>query len=138
MQKDMKNLFEGKGLLIRGIIYLSPKEAYHEFQQGALLLDIREDYDTDYKKFDVLEVLYCPYHHFDELKDRIPKNRALIVAASTSLRSREIVEKLVALGFDNIATLNGGMVDWERDGLPILVNKSAELSGQCPCSLRKK
>ena len=134
----MKNLFEGKGLLIKGIIHLSPKEAYHEIQQGALLLDIREDYDTDYKKFNVPEVLYCPYRHFDECSNRIPKNRALIVAASTSLRSKKIVEKLIALGFSTIANLNGGMVDWERDGLPILVDKNAELHGQCICRLRTK
>ena len=134
----MKNLFEGKGLLIKGIIHLSSKEAYHECQQGALLLDIREDYDTDYKKFDVPEVRYFPYHNFDEFTDRLPKNRPLIVAASTSLRSKEIVEKLIALGFYTIANLNGGMVDWEREGMPILVDKNAELHGQCACRLRTK
>jgi rhodanese-related sulfurtransferase len=134
----MKNKFDGKGLCIKGMIHLSPQEAYQEAQAGALLLDIREEYDTDYKKFDVPEVFYCPYRHFEEFAERIPKDRALIVAASTGLRSKEIVEKLSGLGFYDIANLNGGMVDWERDGLPMNVDKNAELHGQCVCRLRRK
>lgn len=134
----MKNKFDGQGLCIKGMIHLSPKEAYTEARNGALILDIREEYDTDYKKFDVPEVLYCPYRQFEEFADRIPKDRALIVAASTGLRSKEIVEKLAGLGYCDIANLNGGMVDWERDGLPLMVDKNAELHGQCVCRLRRK
>jgi len=134
----MKNKFEGKGLFIKGMVHLSPQEAYHEAQNGALILDIREEYDTDYKKFEVPEVLYCPYRRFEEFSDLIPTDRALIVAASTGLRSKEIAEKLMERGFADVANLNGGMVDWERDGLPIKVDKEAELHGQCVCRLRRK
>jgi rhodanese-related sulfurtransferase len=134
----MKNIFKGKGLSIKGVIHLSPSEAYQEAQKGAMILDIREEYDTDYKRFNVPEVLYCPYRHFEEFIDHLPGDRALIVAASTGLRSKEIVEKLMTNGFLHIANLNGGMVDWERDGLPIKVDKNAELHGQCVCRLRRK
>ena len=134
----MDNLFQGKGLFIKGIVHLSPKEAQKEAQNGALLIDIREQYDTDYKKFDVPEVLYVSFHQFDKLKGTIPKDRALIVADSIGQRGKEIVEKLIKEGFVNIANLNGGMMDWERDGLPMLVDKNAELHGQCVCRLRRK
>jgi rhodanese-related sulfurtransferase len=134
----MQNSFEGKGLLIKGIIHLSPHEAQLECQKGALLLDIREDYDTDYKKFDVPEIIYCPYRRFGEFNHRVSRDQPLIVAASTSLRSKEIAEILISLGFTNIANLNGGMVDWERDGLPILKDRTAEMHGQCVCRLRRK
>lgn len=134
----MGSVFQGKGLLIKGVIHLSPREACQEAKAGALILDVREEYDTDYKRFDVPEVLFCPYRRFREFADNLPRNRALIVADSTGLRSKEIVEKLSKLGFTDIANLNGGMVDWERDGLPIIVDKNAELHGQCVCRLRRK
>lgn len=134
----MKNIFEGKGLLIRGVIHLSPREAYDEAGKGGLFLDVREEYDTDYKKFDVPEVLYCPYHCFTENGNLIPRDRPLIVADTTGQRSKEIVGSLMKEGFQNIANLNGGMMDWERDGLPMIVDKNAELHGQCVCRLRRK
>jgi rhodanese-related sulfurtransferase len=133
----MGSVFQGKGLLIKGMIHLSPREALKEAHRGAVFLDVREEYDTDYKRFQVPEVILCPYRRFQEFVDSLPRDRPLIVADSTGLRSREITEKLSALGFD-AANLNGGMVDWERDGLPITVDKNAELHGQCVCRLRRK
>ena len=134
----MKNIFEGRGLFINGIIHLSPREAFDEAKKGALFLDVREEYDTDYKKFDVPEAQYCPYHCFAENQDKIPKDRPLIVVDNTGQRSKEMVEILIKEGYLNIANLNGGMMDWERDGLPIVVDKNAELHGQCVCRLRRK
>lgn len=134
----MKNIFQGKGLLIKGIIHLSPREAFEEAKKGVLFLDIREEYDTDYKKFDVPEVLYCPYHSFEKNMCKIPKDRPLIAADSIGQRGKEMVEKLIKQGFNDIANLNGGMLDWERDGLPMIVDKNAELHGQCVCRLRRK
>lgn len=134
----MDNLFKGRGILIKGIIHLSPREAYQEAAAGTLILDIREEYDTDYKKFDVPQVLYCPYRSFEDNQDRIPRDRPFIVADSIGQRGKEIVERLISSGFLNIANLNGGMMDWERDGLPIIVDKNAELHGQCVCRLRRK
>ena len=32
----------------------------------------------------------------------------------------------------------GGLVEWERDGLPLQVNLKEELSGQCACQLKAK
>ncbi len=109
-----------------------------QLKSGVLLLDIREQYDTDYKKFDAPEVLYCPYRQFEENRDRIPKDRPLIVADSIGQRGKEIVGLLMKDGFKDIANLNGGMMDWERDGLPMIVDKNAELHGQCVCRLRRK
>lgn len=134
----MRRIFQGKGLLIKGMIHLSPREALEEAQRGAVFLDVREEYDTDYKRFDVPEILCCPYRRFDEFAEHLPRDRALIVADSTGLRSREIAERLLSAGLEDVANLNGGMVDWERGGLPTAVDKSAELHGQCVCRLRRK
>ncbi len=41
-------------------------------------------------------------------------------------------------GFENIANMAGGLVEWERDGLPLKSDKSERLSGSCACMLRKR
>jgi len=41
-------------------------------------------------------------------------------------------------GFENIANMAGGMVEWERDGLPLKIDKTERLSGSCACMLRKR
>ena len=134
----MDSPFVGKGLLIAGIIHLSGREAYDEARRGALIVDVREPYDTDYKKFDVPEVLYLPYRQHGNDWNQVPKDRPVIVADSVGQRSKEVVQLLQGQGWTNLANLNCGMVDWERDGLPMVVDKDAELHGQCVCRLKRR
>ena len=134
----MENHFAGKGLSIGGMVHLWPAEALAEARGGALLVDIREDYDTDYKKFDVPEVLYIPFRQIGQRWGKIPRGRPVIVADSIGQRGKETVQFLLPNGYQNIANLNGGMMDWERDGMPMIVDKAAELHGQCVCRLRRR
>jgi 3-mercaptopyruvate sulfurtransferase SseA len=41
-------------------------------------------------------------------------------------------------GFEKIANLAGGIVDWERDGLPITTDITKRLSGSCICQLKPR
>ncbi len=41
-------------------------------------------------------------------------------------------------GYEFIANIAGGLVEWERDGLPVKINKSEHLTGSCMCMLRKR
>ena len=65
-------------------------------------------------------------------------NDYLIVADSVGIHSKEVAKFLVNKGFVNIANMAGGLVEWERDGLPLQVNLKEELSGQCACQLKAK
>jgi hypothetical protein len=33
---------------------------------------------------------------------------------------------------------SGGLVNWERDGMPVKIDKNFELNGACVCRLRTK
>ncbi len=134
----MADPFKGKGMVIAGMVHLSGKEALEAVGQGALLVDLRPSLENDYKKFDVPEVLHIP---FEEIGDRIaemPHDRPVIVADSVGLRSKAAVGKLMELGYDNVANLNGGILDWEHDGLPIIIALDKQLSGSCSCRLRPR
>ncbi len=53
----MQEIFKDLGMLINGILFLSPREAYEAARRGAVIEDIREEYETVYKVFDVKRVL---------------------------------------------------------------------------------
>jgi len=118
----MSGYFEGKGLFINGIVHLSGREALEAVKTGALFVDLRLPIETDYKKFDVPEVLYIQAEDLPDRLGDIPCNRPVVLSDSVGLRSKEAVEFLMAKGYDNVANLNGGILDWERDGLPIKVD----------------
>jgi 3-mercaptopyruvate sulfurtransferase SseA len=41
-------------------------------------------------------------------------------------------------GYDNVANMAGGIIDWERDGLPLTTDISSRLSGSCMCQLKAR
>lgn len=134
----MGNYFQGKGLRIGDIVHLSGSEALEEARKGALFIDLRLTIETDYKKFDVPEVLYLQSEELASRLSEIPRDRPVIVADSVGLKSREVVEFLIKQGYINMANLNGGILDWERDGLPVIIDPDKQLSGSCTCRLRPR
>jgi rhodanese-related sulfurtransferase len=133
----MKEHFNNFGFEINGLIHLTGNQALQCLQSGAVLVDIREDFEVAIKDFDVREKLWCPFSDFENLFMRIPKDRALIIADCVSITSKEAVQKLLDNGFPMVANLAGGIADWERDGLPM--NKDIEsMNGQCPCMIKSR
>ena len=134
----MNPFFTLKGNVINGITHFSPREALDECRKGALLLDMRRDYEIAYKQFDVPEVIYARIDFIKEYYDELPKDVPLIIADHAGVHSREITEFLAEKGFKNVANLAGGIFEWDRDGLPLKIDNDSMLSGQCLCVLRTK
>jgi rhodanese-related sulfurtransferase len=132
----MTDYFKNRGLRIEGMVHISGAEALSEIRNGALLVDLRAPIETDYKKFDVPEVLYIPAPEFNVRQGELPRDRPLIIADSVGLGSKAAVRDLTARGFTNVANLNGGILDWEHDGMPIRIDQSKKLSGSCTCRLK--
>lgn len=137
MPADRK-YFESKGLRIAGMTHLSGSEALEAARGGALFVDLRLAIETDYKKFDVPDALYVQAEELESRMSEIPRDRPVIVADSVGLRSKEAVRRLMELGFKNVANLNGGILDWERDGMPVKVDPVKQMSGSCTCRLRPR
>ena len=132
----MEDCFHNLGLRINGIIHLSPKEAWEAQQKGAVIVDVREEKEIEYKAFDVGNILFYPFSNFPAGFLSLPKDIPLIIAGGYGMRSKMVVEELVKKGYSNVANLNGGILEWERDGLPFKKQKGAEQNGPCPCQLR--
>lgn len=134
----MNSLFDKYGFLSCGILHVSPREAFELCGKGAVIIDVREDYINNFKNFDVPEILFFPFSRLKKKLSELPQDKYLIFADTVGLRSKEAVTLLKDKGFIRIANMAGGIVDWERDGLPLNTNIEERLSGSCMCQLKPR
>ncbi|MBE0662525.1 MAG: hypothetical protein IH597_08655 [Bacteroidales bacterium] len=127
---------EDSGIKIGKIHHLSPREAFEAAKKGAVFVDVRHAYETCYKGFGVEEVIYIDHEEIKERYTGLPQDKFLVIADSVGLHSKEVIEFLQQVGFTHLANLNGGIFDWERDGLPLKTNKKEKLTGSCACMLK--
>lgn len=135
----MENYFEGKAVLSNGIYNLSPLQAYKLCMEGAIIVDVREEYLNRFKIFDVPELIFCPKKILAELIENLPVDKPLIIADASGIHSPEAVKMIIDSGFKgSCANLSGGLVDWEHSDLPIVVDYGERLTGQCACQLKPR
>jgi rhodanese-related sulfurtransferase len=131
--------FFSHGFISSGFLNLTPREAYTEAtENNSIIIDVREIILTGYKRFDVPKVINIPNSVLSEYFESLPRNIPLIIADSVGLRSHEVMEYLLGKGYKNVANLAGGIVDWERDGLPLKKDITEQLDGSCVCQLRPR
>lgn len=118
------------------LLSLSPREALERLQENAAIVDIRPEYEISFRSFDVPKVLYIPYELFYENTCMIPKNMMVIVADSVGNKSSEAAKHLISQGYSQVACLSGGMVAWDRAGMPLSKDEEYAMSGGCACRLR--
>jgi len=135
----MEELFSNTGFISGGILNLTPRQTLNLCRKGALLVDVREEFMNRFKMFDVPEIIYCPYSILKDTYQNLPDNKAIIFADAAGLHSREAVIFLTENGFGGrVANMAGGLVEWERDEMPLIIDKSEKLSGSCMCQLRPR
>ena len=135
----MDALFLNTGFFCDEVFNLTPKQTFALCQQGAVIIDVREEVLSRFKMFGVPEVIYCPFSILEGTYEHLPKDKPMIFADAAGLHSKEAVMLLIRKGLsDRIANLAGGLVEWERDELPLVIDKSDKLSGSCMCQLRPR
>lgn len=130
--------FKNKGFRIKGCLNFTPREAYDELTTNeAVLLDVRAPEYCAFKKADVPETILIPSTEIEAFYESLPKSRTYIVADSTGLYSGKVVEFLTGKGYE-LAQMAGGLIEWERDGMPLKEDIEERLSGSCMCQLRPR
>jgi len=109
----MNNLFDNYGFLSRGILNVTPREAFDLCSRGAIIVDVREEYLNNFKNFNVPEIVFFPISSLVHKLSELPQDKYLIFADTVGLRSKEAVVLLKDKGFIKIANMAGGIVDWE-------------------------
>lgn len=118
--KSLKELLKEYNKGTVPYIYVSNTnvEKYH-------LLDTREkrEYDVSHLK----NALFVGYDSFDAkiVQDNIKvKSDTIVVYCSLGIRSEDIGEKLLKLGYTNVFNLYGGIFEWKNKGNQVYDNKN--------------
>ena len=117
---------------------LTPKEALEYCNNGATIVDIREDYLTAYKYFDVKSIVNIPFEDLEKRIDELKELKTLIISDSAGIVSKKACDELKRNGFNEVYNLSGGLIEWERDGLPLTEDIDERLNGACACQLKPR
>src|SRR4029450_4370228 len=112
---------------------IAPFEAAEEIEGGdVVLVDTREPHEYDEAHLDgarwvrrgILE---------DETRSVVPdRDRRVLLYCRTGNRSGKAAEQMAALGYGNVANVEGGILAWQEQGLPVVEAEglSAEQRGR--------
>ncbi len=123
---------------IDGVKHINPLEAWEMLQKDeAVLLDIRETFETDYQRLDISDdkALYIPMTGLMGRMAEIPKDKPVFVACVVGERSTKVTYLLLSQGFENLVNLDGGLLTCAEHGLPFIVSDVPDsgCSGGCSC-----
>jgi len=76
--------------------------------------------------------------HLQERYQELPAKQIIIVADTAGIQSKEAYIMLREKGLIQLSNLAGGIVEWERDGMPLIIDDSEKLTGSCAYQLRAR
>jgi sulfur-carrier protein adenylyltransferase/sulfurtransferase len=92
---------------------LSVREAAAELEKGALLLDVREDYE--YAIARVPGSRHIPMGRVPESLEALPREARLLCLCHHGHRSLRVAHYLSQAGFSRVANVTGGIEAWARE-----------------------
>ena len=116
-QKSIPKILEK--LNKKSVPYITPKEVVTT--TNYVLLDSREP--KEYEISHILNAQNVGYNKFDTktFKEKFKNlNDTIIVYCSIGVRSENIGEKLLKMGYKNVYNLYGGLFQWKNDGLEVV------------------
>ena len=90
----------------------------------VLLLDTREP--AEFEVSHLNNAVYVGHSKFDSKSFTVQfpdKNAPIVVYCSLGVRSENIGEKLIKLGYSNVKNLYGGIFEWKNQGYEVINNE---------------
>ena len=94
---------------------ISASEAVNRVENGAYLLDVREDYEFSAGHAGAAH--HVPLGQIPAALDTLPRDQEIVVVCKAGGRSAQATAFLKENGFTAV-NLRGGMLGWEESGLP--------------------
>jgi rhodanese-related sulfurtransferase len=83
---------------------------------GALIIDVREPHE--YMQLRARGAVLLPLGRLSGRVSDLPRDRELLLMCRTGGRSQNATQFLQSRGFENVTNVSGGIVAWNRAGLP--------------------
>ena len=89
-------------------------------KESAILIDLRKK--EDYENGHIMTALNYPHQEFDNQMHELEKfkDRPIILVCDMGRNSANIGEKLKKAEFEKTFRLNGGMMTWTQENLPVV------------------
>jgi rhodanese-related sulfurtransferase len=84
----------------------------------ALVVDVRETNEFEAVRLED-GVALVPLSQFGDRWQELPRDRPLLMMCAGGGRSAAAASHLLRNGYTDVVNVAGGMIDWERRGLPI-------------------
>lgn len=89
---------------------------------SAILLDVREPFE--FKRKRIRDAINIPSSgNLEKAADTLKKEFSYFLYCSTDYRSRDAAKKLYEKGFRKLYNLEGGIVAWKKDKMPVVKGK---------------
>jgi rhodanese-related sulfurtransferase len=95
---------------------IAPKDVARRLRSEPgrlLLLDVREDFEREVAAIE--PSVHVPMQQVPERLREIPHDRTVVVYCHTGVRSAMVAGYLSTHGFEDVASLQGGIDRWSRD-----------------------
>ena len=112
---------------------VDPIEAERRLREDAdrpILVDVREP--DEFRDERVAGAALYPTSTFLLKMAELPRDRPLLVICRTGNRSAAVTGYLLGQGWTDVTNVGGGMVMWERAGLPVRRGPTAPDEGLLP------
>jgi rhodanese-related sulfurtransferase len=93
------------------------EQAYAEFQEGAFILDVRDQDEWD--AFHIPGTTLIPLDQLQTRLEELPRDRRIVVVCRSGNRSKRGRDVLLEAGFTDVASMTGGLTAWSHAGYPI-------------------
>ncbi|MFC4636744.1 rhodanese-like domain-containing protein [Deinococcus hohokamensis] len=95
---------------------VTPQEGQRRVQQGALLIDVREQNEYDEVHAEGAQLI--PLSEFEARAGELPRDRELVMICRSGARSARAGQFLLDQGHTQVVNLAGGTMAWVDAGLP--------------------
>lgn len=119
MLKKLKTYFKRKEVNAPLVKEICPTTTAKLEQDGAILVDVREQNEVNTLSFDVKNSLHIPLSQLEERFHEIPKDKSIVMVCRSGARSLKAANYLANNGYENIQNLKGGITQWKAEGFPV-------------------
>ncbi len=96
---------------------VSVDEAYALYgQEDIFFLDVRQPEEWD--EYHAPNSTLIPLGELAARVNEVPRDKKIVVVCRSGNRSQEGRDILLSAGFENVTSMNGGLVTWQQAGYP--------------------
>ncbi len=100
---------------------ISVAQAAEMRDSGAFILDVREP--DEWVAGHIPDATLIPLAQLESRLNEVPQDQEVVVVCRSGNRSATARDILLQSGFDQVASMAGGMNDWQAQGLPTITGE---------------